>query len=140
MIHAITNLNWIAILSISILGFGLGAIWYSPLLFAKAWMQEMKVTPESMQSGSGRVPLIMTGAVLFTVLSTFTLAVLISAHHAAGPLKGAEFGVFVGAGLVAAREGTNALFESRTLRHFLIVAGHDVVLCAVQGAFLGIWR
>ena len=140
MIHAITSLSPVAVLVVSILGFGLGAIWYSPLLFAKAWMQEMKITPESMKTNSGRVPMIMTGAVLLTILSTVSLAALISFHQASGSLKGAELGLFVGAGLVAAREGTNALFESRTLRHFLIVAGHDVVLCAVQGAILGVWR
>jgi hypothetical protein len=41
---------------------------------------------------------------------------------------------------VAAREGVNGIFENRTLRHFMIVAGHDVVLLAVQGAILAVWR
>jgi hypothetical protein len=140
MIDAIRNLSPVAVLVVSILGFGLGSIWYAPFLFGKAWIQEMKITPESMKANSGRMPMMMTGAVLFTVLSTFTLAALLSAHHTAGALKGAELGLFVGAGLVAAREGTSALFESRTLRHFLIVAGHDVVLCTVLGAVLGVWR
>ncbi len=140
MIQAILTLSPVAVLAVALLGFCLGAIWYSPLLFVKAWMEEMKITPESAKAGSGRFGRVMAGAVLCTVVSTFTLAALLAAHRVQGVLKGAELGLLVGAGLVAAREGTNALFEGRTLRHFLITAGHDVALCVVQGAILAVWR
>ncbi len=140
MIHAIASLSPVAVLVVAILGFCLGAIWYSPLLFVKAWMEEMKITPESAKANSGRFPVVMAGALLCTVVSTFTLAALIAAHPSHGLLKGAELGLFVGAGLVAARSGTNSLFENRSLRHFLIVAGHDVALCVFQGAILGVWH
>jgi hypothetical protein len=140
MTHSLTNLSPVAIIVVSLLGIGFGFAWYSPYLFGGAWMREMKISPESIRSGSGRAPMMMGGAFLLTVVSTFTLAALIAAHHSAGALRGAEFGLLVGAGLVAAREGTNALFESRTFRHFLIVSGHDVVLCVFQGAVLGAWH
>jgi len=140
MIHAIASLNPVAVLVVAFVGFCLGAVWYSPLLFVKPWMEEMKITPESMKKEAGRFPVVMGGALACTIVSTLTLASLVAAHHSAGPLKGAELGLLVGAGLVAARAGTNALFESRTLRHYLIVAGHDVLLCVVQGAILAVWR
>jgi hypothetical protein len=140
MIHAILSLSLVAVLVVSLVGFGLGTLWYSQFLFARAWMEEMKLTPESMKENAVRVPLILSGAVVCTIVSTFTLAALIAAHQSSGLLKGAELGLFVAAGLVAAREGTNALFECRSLRHFMIVAGHDVALCTVQGAILGVWH
>ena len=34
----------------------------------------------------------------------------------------------------------NSLFGGRTLRHFLIVAGHDVAPCVFQGAIPGAWH
>ncbi len=86
--HALASLRPIPILVVSALGFLIGAVWYSPLLY----------------------------------------------------VKGAGLGLFAGMGLVAAREGTNAVFEKRTLRHYMIFAGHDVVLLAVQGAILAVWR
>ena len=55
-------------------------------------------------------------------------------------VKGAELGVMLGVGLVAARHATNALFELKTLKHYLIVSGYDVALLAIQGAILGVWR
>jgi hypothetical protein len=53
---------------------------------------------------------------------------------------GAVVGALVGLGIVAVREGTNAMYEFRTFKHFLIVAGHDVVLLTVQGALLTHWH
>src|ERR1017187_1259138 len=118
MIHSLASLNPVAILVVSILCFLIGGLWYSPLLFVKAWMQEMKITPESMKSQNKSMAKVMGSALLLTLVSTVALATLLASRNATSPLKGAEFGFFVGAGLVAAREGTNALFESRTLRHY----------------------
>jgi hypothetical protein len=100
----------------------------------------MKMTPEMMKAAS-KGPLRTFGpALLLTLLSTATLATLVGLCHINGPLKGAEFGLCTGVGLVAAREGTNAVFENRTLRHFAIVSGYDVVLFVIQGAILAVWR
>jgi hypothetical protein len=138
--HSLASLNPVAIIAVSVLSFLLGGLWYSPLLFMKAWIEEMKMTPEMMKAQS-KGPLRTFGpALLLTLVSTATLASLLALCHIAGPLKGAELGLFVGVGLVAAREGTNAVFENRNLRHYIIVAGYDVVLLALQGAILAVWR
>jgi hypothetical protein len=140
MIHALTSLNPIAILVVSVLCFLIGGVWYSPLLFVRAWMKEMKMTQEEMMAKSKGMARTMGCALLLTLASTVTLATLLSGCHVSGVVKGAAFGLLVGAGVLAAREGVNALFEQRTLRHFMIVAGHDVVLFVIQGAILGFWR
>lgn len=141
MINALTSLSPLAVAVVSLIAFAVGAVWYSPILFSKAWMTEMKLTPEQAQAASkGRVPLMMGGGFLCTVVSTVALAVLVAAHHCSSPLKGAELGLFVGVGIVASRQATNAIFEMRSLRHFLIVAGHDVVQFTVVGAILAVWR
>jgi len=140
MIHSLASLSPVTVIVVSLLGIGFGFAWYSPFLFARARMRELNITPESIRAGSGRAPVMMGGAFLLTMVSTFTLAALIASHHSSGALNGAEFGLLVGAGLVAAREGTSALFENRTFRLFLIVSGHDVALCVFQGAVLGAWH
>jgi len=139
MIHALTTLSPLAVFTVSVVGFFIGFLWYAPL-FGKAWMKEMKFTPEMLQAGRAHFPLVMGSTLLLTILSTVTLAILENAHHSSGLAKGAELGLFVSVGLIASRQATNAMYERRTLRHFLIVAGHDVALCTVQGALLGLWR
>lgn len=140
MIHSLTSLSPLAVIVVSLLGLGFGFVWYSPFLFGRAWIEEMKAAHMTMRIGSGRAPMMMGGAFLLTVVSTVTLAALISAHHSTGALRGADFGLLVGAGLVASREGINAIFENRSFRHFLIISGHDIALCVFQGAILGAWR
>jgi len=39
------HLNWLAILVAAISTMVVGFLWYSPLLFAKAWMREMATIP-----------------------------------------------------------------------------------------------
>jgi len=138
--HALTSLSPIAILVVSVLCFFIGGLWYSPLLFVKAWLEEMKMTPESMKEKSKGMFKTMGTALLLTLVSTVTLATLMAALHVSSVLRGAELGLFAGAGLVASREAVNALFEGRRFRHFMIVAGHDIVLFVIQGSILAVWR
>ena len=39
------SLNWLAILVAAVVTMILGFLWYSPLLFAKAWTREMGYDP-----------------------------------------------------------------------------------------------
>ena len=142
MITAMQSLSVLHVLVVSVIGFLLGALWYSPLLFVKAWFVEMKYTPE-MLAGFRNEPggkLMLPKCFLWTILSTFTLAALLAANHTAGAVKGLEMGLFVGIGIVLSRSAVNGMFERRTLRHLMITTGHDVTLLALQGAILGVWR
>jgi hypothetical protein len=139
MLNAIKSLNPIAILVVSIIGFLIGGLWFSPLLFVKAWMAEVEMTPEiAKAAGGGKAR--MAGAFCLTVLSTFGLAVLIADHGTATPIRGALIGLFVGTCLVGARQATTTLFELRSVRYFLIVSGHDIVVFTILGAILAKWR
>jgi hypothetical protein len=140
MISAFQSLHPLKVLVVALLGFCLGGLWYSPLLFVKAWLKEMKLTPEMIKARGEGSRLVMPAAILFTIVSTFALAAIVAAHNPPGALKGAELGALVGVGIIAARSAVNGLFEGRTLRHYLISAGHDVVLCVIQGAILAVWR
>ena len=42
-------INYLAVLVSAIVGFGIGALWYSPLLFGKVWMQLMNLSKESLE-------------------------------------------------------------------------------------------
>jgi hypothetical protein len=50
-----TNVNALAVIVAAVLTFGLGAVWYSPVLFAKQWMAAQGHTPEMLaQFSRGR--------------------------------------------------------------------------------------
>ncbi len=141
MIYAFTHLNWLAVFGTAVLGFLLGWLWYSPVLFAKPWMAEMKITPEHMKAAAEKgMAKLFAQSFLSTLLSTLALAMLVGAIGSAGALKGAELGGFLGLVLVGARLLNAGVWEQRTLRLQAINIGHEVVLLALQGAVLAVWR
>jgi hypothetical protein len=141
MRDVIPHLNYVHVLYVSIAGFMLGWLWFS-LLFGKAWMAEMKITPEMVkeaQAKGGMAGDLIKGF-LFTLLSTFGLAALIAAHGAPNWKHGAAFGVFIGLFGPVMRMANGAVFEKKSVKLQLINAGHEVVLYALQGAVLGMWH
>ncbi|MDB6168142.1 MAG: hypothetical protein JWM88_1006 [Verrucomicrobia bacterium] len=140
MTYSLLHLNWLAVIVTTVVGFLLGWLWYSPLLFGNVWKAEMKVTDEKMkeiaQKGMARFFLL---GLLYTLISTIALAVLIRAHIPVTWSKGARYGAFIGAVIVGARMLNAGVWEMRTLKLQAIKVGHEIVLFALQGAILTVW-
>lgn len=141
MFHAFLALQWLHVLVVALAGFLLGWLWYSPVLFAKVWMAEMKITPETMQAAAEKGMARFFGqSIVYTLLSTTALATLVAFHGATSAGKGAELGAFVGLLLVGVRLANSGVWEQRSVRLLAITVGHETVLFALQGALLAAWR
>ena len=140
MMHTLMSLNYVAVVVVAIAGFLLGWLWYSPLLFAKPWMAEMKFTKESMEACKPKMASMMGRCLAYTLLSTLGLAALVSSYGSTTCLSGAKFGGFVGALIVGTRLLNGSLWEARSTKLQLITVGHEVALFTVQGAILACWR
>lgn len=130
------QIHYPAVLAAALLGFVIGGVWYSPLLFARAWMLAAGVSEEQARAASrGRV---FGLAALAQLVIAFNLAAFI------GPKASLGFGVFAGlaAGLgwVAMSLGVIYLFEQRSLKLWLINSGYQVVTYTLMGAVIGVWR
>ncbi len=129
-------INHLAVLCCALLSLLIGGLWWSPLLFAKAWQKETGLTDEQLKA--------MNPAKTFGL--TFVLAYLSSYNLAC----------FVGGGSKTGRWGIAArllaavwaivmyviigLFEQRSLKHMLINAGYIAVYFATCGFLIGVWR
>lgn len=140
MYNALTHLNWIAVFVVTLAGFLLGWLWFSPALFAKSWMHEMGMTKESFETNPPNMGVLFGSCFFYTLLSTLGLAVLLQAHGTHEWLRGAEFGALVGVLLVAPRMLNGALWEFRSARLLRITIGYEIVTFIVQGAILAVWR
>ena len=140
MPQVIQALNCFHVFVVAAVGFLLGWLWYSPVMFNKAWVTEMQNSSQALANLKGRMGQATAVAFLFTLLSTFGLAVLIDARGTVGMVKGAEFGAFVGAVVVGSRMLNSSVWENRSARLLRINLGHEIVLFALQGALLGLWR
>jgi hypothetical protein len=132
----IHDLNVLAILAATVSAFVLGGLWYSPLLFVKAW-QKANGFAEGEPSGSaGRV--FGISFILCLVMAT-NLAMFL--HDPKTDLIwGATAGFLAGFGWAAMGLGVVSLFERRPLSYMLINGGYLTLALTLMGAILGAWR
>ena len=128
------EINWIAVLVATISSFALGALWYSPALFGKAWQREVGLTDEQLAKGNK--------ARIFGL--TFVLAFLAAWNFAnfLGPRPQLAFSAVVGAsaGLlwVASSFGINYLFERKSFKLFAINGGFHTLQFTIIGLVLAL--
>lgn len=139
MFHKILNLDFRPILIIAVIGYAIGALWYSPLLFGKAWKAQVKLTDEQMKADGGMAKKMIV-TFICVLLATVMLDALISDYRSISIQSGFKFGLFVGVLLVGALQLPSSLYENRSLKYFLITAGYCIVLCVVECGLLAIWR
>ena len=133
--HALSQLNYLAVLVAAVSNFILGALWYSPPLFGKTWMAAAGMTEEDV--GKANMPLILGLAFLLELLAAGFVGMLL---HGEGTLHlGLIFGLHVGAFAVATSFGVVYLFEQRPFKLWLVNAGYMVVAFTLMGGIIGVW-
>ena len=114
-----------------------GALWYSPLLFGKQWIQLNGFTDEDFKTNK---PMWMITLVSFlsASVSAFVISWILGANSSA------LFGAIIGAGIaffwITMSKLPNVLFENQPVKLFLIHAGFDLVSYMVMGAIVANWR
>jgi len=137
MIHP-HSLNYVAILVSGVILWVLGAIWYSPALFAKPWMEILGIKKgESKQSG---LMLGMVASFIGDVVLSFILAHLIFWANAFGFANGCVLGVLVWIGFIAAPNLPQGIYEKRPFKLFAINSGYWLVGLFIVGGLLSAWR
>ena len=128
------EINWLAVLIAAFGSFLLGGLWYSPVLFGKAWQRETGLTDEKLKQGNM--------AMIFGL--SFVLALLAAWNFAnfLGPRPSLALGLGAGAsaGLlwVAGSFGINYLFERKSLKLFLINGGYHTLQFTIIGLVLAL--
>lgn len=128
------EINYLAVLAAAASAFLLGGLWYSPWLFATAWMRLSGQSEEKLRSGSPAV--IFGGAFLLSLVAAFVFALFLGRD----PELGFATGVGFASGLcwVAASLGILYLFERRPLGLFLINGGYVTLQFTLFGLILGL--
>lgn len=126
-----------AVLVAALSVFLVGGLWYSPLLFGRAWMRANGFT-ETEVAGFNKVRTFGVSAVLSLIMS-LNLAVFLAAEGTT-LIWGMTAGALAGLGWVAAGGGIVALFENRSWTYLAIHAGYHLVSFSLMGAILGAWR
>jgi hypothetical protein len=134
------NINYLAVLLAGLVAFGIGALWYSPILFAKPWMAAHGYTPErvgEMQKGAGRA--YGVSAVMFLVMA-LAIAVLVSLLGIGNVVPGLKLGALLWAGIAVPLGLIAHMYSNKPISAFVIDAGYQLVYMLFMGAIIGAWR
>jgi hypothetical protein len=136
----ISNINFLALAVAAIASFALGSVWYSPVLFGKAWQTAVGLTMENLEKAN--MALIFGSSFILILLMNFGLAVILQGHAGRDVtyLSGALYGFLIGLFFVATSIGINVLYQRKSFTLWAIDAGYQVCYLAVAGAILGAWR
>ncbi len=133
------DINFLAVLVAAVVTFALGALWYSPLLFAKQWVAAHGFSPEqveAMQKNTG--PAYGVTFVCWLVMSA-ALAILSHRIGVDTALGGLKLGALCWAGFAATVGLSGLMFSDKRLPAYLIDAGYQLVSLLGMGVILAIW-
>lgn len=128
------EVNWIAVALCAVSSLVLGAIWYSPPLFARQWQAAAGLSDE--EARGGNMAIIFGGAFLLSLVAAAIFAMFLGTQMSLGAATAAGFAA--GLGWVAASYGINYLFERRPLRLWLINGGYHTLQFTLFGFILGL--
>ena len=131
--------HWHVILGAALVAWLIGALWYSPILFAKAWVKAHGHSPEklaAMQAKAGK-----TYALSFVAFILIAFILQLFIHHlgATTAAAGAGWGFHAWVGFALPIGFMANLYSDKPISAFLIDAGYQLVYLVVMGAILGRW-
>jgi hypothetical protein len=135
------DVNVFAVLVAAVATFVLGIVWYSPVLFARQWMEAHGYTPEKLEEmkkrGVVKAYAVTLGCyvVMAYVLSLFALYT-----SATGPLQGLWLGFLAWLGFAAPIGLTAYTFSEKRFATYVIDAGHQLSYLLLMGLILAVWR
>jgi len=136
------HVNYISILVAALISFFIGALWYSPLLFARQRMKATGKTKEEIAQGASTFEYVLS--FLAWLISTYVLAVVIDYSVGINSSPQFLYGILAAFlcwfGFVSAISLIHNLFAQRPIVLWLIDSGYILVAFLISGAILAEWR
>jgi len=134
------HINYLAVVVAAVASFAIGGLWYSPVLFARQWVNAHGYSEEQvkeMQKGAGKSYAI---SVLCQLLIALAIAVLLSYLHFANWIQGLKLGLLLWAGLAFPLGLMATMFTGKKMAVFLIDTGYQLVYLLLMGVVLTVWQ
>ncbi len=135
-----SSINFLAVFVAALASFAIGSLWYSPILFGRAWQKELGFSDEYLKEGNmGKI--FGSSFVLMCVMA-LGMAMLIQGHFEQDVswLDGLKHGLYVGIVFVGTSMGINMLYQRKSMKLWFIDAGYQILFLAMMGAILAAWK
>ena len=129
------EVNWLAVLAASLVGFVVGGIWYGPL-FGKAWMKIVGLT----EADAAKVSMAKIYSMCFVLQLVMATNLAMFLGSEVDALMGTLYGFLTGFGWVALALAINAMFEQKPLKYMLINGAYWSIVFTLMGLIIGAWH
>ena len=134
------TIHWLPVIVSAVAVFVIGALWYSPMLFGKAWVKAHGHTPEKIEAMRASMGRAYGVSFLCYVVMAVAMAILVRRMDVIYVRGGVKLGALIGVGFAATIGLTSHMFSEKKLATWLIDAGYQIVYLMVMGAILVAWR
>ena len=134
------SIRILPVLVAAIAAFALGALWYAPILFGRAWVRAHGYTEEKiaqMRASAGRAYAVSFACHLVMAVA---LSILIGRMDITMLRGGVKLGAILGIGFAAPIGLTANVFSEKRVSAWVIDAGYQVASLILMGVILVAWR
>ena len=134
------DVNYWAVFIAGIVTLPFGALWYSPAIFGKKWMELIGMKPGDIQKAKKEA----TQGYVWTLVSALVMAYVLAHmvwYAQAGTLaEGFQVGFWLWLGFVVTTNLGSVLWEKKPFGVYLISMGFYLVSLLIMGGILATWR
>ena len=125
----------------SVISFAIGALWYSPVLFGKQWMELNKIDSSNMSADKKKgMWKLYVAQFVCTLIMFYVLSFIIAAADMIGWSSGALTGFLVWVGFVATNALSSFIWERKPMKLVLISSVSILINLVIGGAIIGAWK
>ena len=129
--------NWLAVIVAAVVGYFLGALWYSSALFGKSWMNVQGFKEEDLKNGWGKAMII---TFITTLLTAFVLEAVVATWNLTFWGHAIPISFLFGAFLYGGNQLSEYMYSRRPMKLFWITFGYRFVMIFVMTLILILWR
>jgi Protein of unknown function (DUF1761) len=137
----LSAINWLPVIVGTIIYFGLGAVWYSPVLFAGPWQRSIGWDPTA-RPPEQRITTYLVPALAYFVMAIAT-ALVASATESDTFGEGVVLGLVIGIGFAAMHSVVDATFDPNRPQPwtwFAITASYNLIGLLIVAILVSVWR
>lgn len=131
------SVNFLAVLVSAIAYMALGALWYSPALFGKAWLRGIGKTKEQVNASAS--PLNYVWALIMSFVAAYGIARIMNWAGRGTISDGIVISLLVGVCFVLTTMSINDTFENRPRGLTFINVFYHLVGFIIMGIIIGAW-
>jgi len=128
------DVSYLPVLVAAAIGMAVGAFWYSPALFGKAWAKLAGVLPKKKGMAKSYI-----AGFAGQLVTAFVLAAFIASLGASTAAEGMKVGFWVWLGFLATSMLGMILWENKPPKLYLINSAYSLVQLGVMAAVLAAW-